>query len=197
MKKLTTLVLLGVLCLNQLYAQTEKGNISLGTTSTLGGSSAGLNFTSNNQDEEKEFNFNLSPNIGIFVSDNFLIGGTLALDYSRLKDDDFDFEATSTGFRIGPLLRYYFTDSKIKPFINFNPTFTSVSQKTEVRGDEAEFDLSGFSMLGNVGVAFFLNEKLSLDLSLGINYTSLGNNNFESNINTTTFGLNVGFSFFK
>ena len=190
MKKVFLTAFVGLLCLSQVYAQTEKGNILLGTS--VGGSNASIGYSGGTS---RTINLGIAPTMGIFVSDDFLIGGTLGFGYIRSKDD-FDNKSSSTNINIGPLLRYYFSGGKVKPFLTINPAYGF--RRTKIgffTNDEIISKNNAFILAGGFGLAIFIHDKLSVDVQLGvINQTiqdSSDNNNF------TSFGVTAGFSFFK
>jgi len=146
------------------------GQLNKGTW-LLGGS--GL-FTSNkyvitNGSLQNQLNFQLSPNIGYFFKEKFVLGLSPSFIKTRSVPEDIsngysDFNA----FRFGPFVRYYFLDSRkvINLFTRLeyqygldqqlNPYLHQVSSKG---------DINTFS--GNVGLVGFFNSSVALELMLG------------------------------
>ena len=120
------------------HAQTEKGTLLLGgdvTFSSIDGNS----------------NLTVRPNIGVFVAQNFAIGGRGYL----YTGDGF------TSWRVGPFARYYFTkNAKGKPF---------VGAQVSIGGTDDSDTEFGFG--GSAGYAIFLNQSIALEFA--INYERL------------------------
>ncbi len=69
----------------------------------LSGRLSGLDFEHSFVDEYSTTNFNISANVGHFLSDKFMLDATLGLGYEKEKDIDAD-----TAFIFGVGARYYF-----------------------------------------------------------------------------------------
>jgi hypothetical protein len=140
----TLIIFILLLCPGFLKAQTEKGD-------WLVGGLLDLNTAKNST------TFEFSPNAGYFVLDNLAIGGNLVFAYDKFGD------LKATTFGIGPFARYYFTDSKIRPFFAGDMTFEKIKFTTTV-GSSTEDAFSWF--LGG-GAAFFINENVAVDGLIG------------------------------
>ncbi|MCU0381962.1 MAG: porin family protein [Chitinophagaceae bacterium] len=141
-----TPVLILVLLLSSLAgkAQTEKGD-------WLVGGLLDLNTAKNST------TFQFSPNAGYFLLDNLVFGGNLVFSYNKFG------ALKSTSFGIGPFVRYYFTENKIRPFFAGDMTFEKV-KFTTTNGSSTEDAFNWF--LGG-GAAFFINENVALDGLIG------------------------------
>jgi opacity protein-like surface antigen len=105
--------------------------------------------------------FNFSPSIGWFVSDGVAIG--ININYESLKQKNESEEQKESTFLIGPSVTYYFGSSNIKPFILGE--YMVGNYKNEYDGDESSTQVNGWGLGG--GVAFFLNQHISLNIGLG------------------------------
>jgi hypothetical protein len=132
------------------FAQTEKGD-------WLVGGLLDLNTAKNST------TFNFSPNAGYFLANNFAIGGNLVFAYDKLGD------LKVTTFGIGPFVRYYFTEEKVRPFFAGDMTFEKRKIETTL-GSNTEDAFSWF--LGG-GAAFFINENVAVDGLLGYAHTKV------------------------
>jgi opacity protein-like surface antigen len=131
-------------------AQTEKN------TTLLGGS---LSF--NNTENISSFMAN--PNIGVFVANNFAVGGELSLYTSE----------GYTSWGVGPFARYYFgQQTKGKPYLGASLLVGGA--------DETDTEV-GFGAHG--GYAFFLNKSVALQL--GVQYNRISE--------MDQFGISAGF----
>src|SRR5439155_313604 len=109
MKKIIATTLISCL-LTSASAQTEKGDWMVG---------GGLRLNTSNNRTEIAF----SPNAGIFVINNFAIGGNISLDYTKSGDTKI------TSFGIGPFVRYYFTTANVRPLLQANINYLSTKVK--------------------------------------------------------------------
>lgn len=102
--------------------------------------------------------FNISPNAGYFIMDNLVVGVGLGFDLYKEEDED-DAETT---FGISPFVRYYFDLDNIKPFAQVGGGIGTYSYGSEDSMKESISHL-GFG----VGIALFVNEKVSVDIAAG------------------------------
>ncbi len=125
-------------------AQTEKGD-------WLVGGLLDLNTAKNST------TFNFSPNAGYFLANNLAIGGNLVFAYDKLGD------LKVTTFGIGPFVRYYFTDDKVRPFFAGDMAF----EKRKIEQAAGSNTEDAFSWFLGGGAAFFINENVAVDGLLG------------------------------
>ncbi len=131
-------------------AQTEKGTWLLGGTVAF-------------NTAEGNSMFNLSPNLGIFVADNFAAGG----EFSLFTTSGY------TSWAVGPFARYYFTQNPAgKPFIGAS---------LNIGGDDNSDTQVGFG--ARAGYALFLNKSIALEF--GASYRRMESSDM--------FGLGAGF----
>lgn len=134
-------------------ASTSKGKVILSGSSNL-------SFSSVSPDEgDSENQFVIKTSFGNFVTDNFAVGAILNYE---------DYESASS-FLLGPTLRYYFGTSNIKPFIQGEYLFGNI--KYDDYYDDDEYSINAFAIGG--GAAFFLNQHISIDLSISYNTMSI------------------------
>lgn len=214
---LLPLLLLFTLSVN---AQLKKGTIQLGTSTNLLGNlnqlgagnmanNAGIQFGKNKRTvvsngstvferEEKVRAFNLSPSIGFFLADNFMLGlsaGVFVYHEKDKTDDTFGYTALS----FSPSLRGCFKkEGKSLPYGELRGGIVHLKIKDAEESDSAPF-------LGvKFGNAFFLNSNLSLDIFAEYVYgwnktkdtSSIPNIETETTEKTGMIGIGVGFSYF-
>ncbi|WP_291859227.1 outer membrane beta-barrel protein [Marinilabilia sp.] len=150
---------------------TAKGQIMLGGSSDLSFSS----ISPDGGDSQTEFK--IRPTIGTFVADNFGIG--IMLNYE-------DYENNSL-FLLGPVIRYYFGTSKIKPYLQGEYVFGN--QKYDNGYEDEKYDVNGFALGG--GSAFFLNQHISIDM--GLAYTKYNIEDYDSDGIVLSGGISVYF----
>jgi hypothetical protein len=146
-------------------AQTDKGDL------LIGGS---LGF----QTGEGSNSFNLDPNVGFFIGDNFAVGGKLTFQSSKLGSLN-----TST-FGLGPFARYYFGSASTKPFAVSELDFLSTSFKSDGRKTNS----NGIGWLIGLGFATFINESVAVEGVSGYNYSK-----FKNTKGSGGFALRFGF----
>lgn len=135
---------------------TAKGKVMLAGSSDLSFSS----ISPEGGDSQSEFK--IRPTIGTFVADNFGIG--VMLNYE-------DYENRSL-FLLGPIVRYYFGTSNIKPFLQGEYMFGNYKYEGIFEDTDIKSDVNAYAIGG--GAAFFLNQYISIDFGLGYNKMSFG-----------------------
>lgn len=155
MKKILTLTL--ILTSLSVFAQTEKGKQFVGGSADISVSYTGKN---------SGFNLGVSPSYGVFVVRGFVMGVryTFGISSSKNYDNNKKEYTTTTSFNssIGPIFRYYIGKKQLKGVITFNPNYltTVTLRKTSVSGN------NGFNIYGLAGIAYFLNDHLSIETGL-------------------------------
>jgi len=151
----------------------------------------------NSGDIGKTSSFKITPGIGYFLFKNFLVGIDFSLDYYHQKDNGKIYKETTTA--LSPFLRLYIGDKKVKPFINGAAGPGWIKTKSEYNGNTSEQKsrLSGYEAGG--GLAFFLSDGISLDLSIAYasatsKFTDGSNVKWENT--AKGFGSNFGFSMY-
>ena len=178
-------------------AQTEKGTVLLGTALELGLSPAssfggapnvaGFSIITPKDDKESRTTaINITPKVGYFFADDFLLG--VNLDFASVKEKGA--ESATTIIQAGPFVRYYLVLENVRPLFQAGAQFGSINFGSD--------DVTNLSQIGGgLGAAFFLGEQVSVDLV--ITYESLTAKDKDNKDNKETYntvGLNVGFSIF-
>ncbi|PRY99741.1 outer membrane beta-barrel protein [Marinilabilia salmonicolor] len=116
-------------------------------------------------EEYDQSGFNFKSSVAYFIYDGLAVG--ISIDYETLKYDYEDSEEKESSFMIGPSLVYYFGSSNIKPYIFGEYMFgtSKTEQKEGSTTNDFKLDMNGWAM--GAGIAFFMNEHLSLDLGMG------------------------------
>ncbi len=152
------------------FSQTSKGKIVLS-------GAAGLSVAAQTQtpeydgetgDDLKITTIQFMPTFGYFIIDNLAVGLMGNISSTAYKNEDGDKQNISTIF-IAPTAKYYFMEGKIKPFAQVAVGLSSMTNKyTPKDGDNEKDKFSGLVFGGGGGVAFFLNDNVSIDA--GLNY---------------------------
>lgn len=186
MKNAVIIALLCVISLSS-FAQTEKGKYYVGGSSDLSFMSQkmDLKYDGESMLEEKvsSSSFNISPSVGYFAANNFLIGISMNYETSKVEDEK------SSTFIIGPQATYYIGESNIKPYLSAAIGWGNTEE------DDLSIPASVYGLGG--GVAFFLSEYASLDLGLGyVSSTLTDPDDSKAKFITNGFSMTVGFSLY-
>lgn len=183
------------------FSQTEKGKIYLGTNSSLNANFVNYSYKDDNndmQDTGKSSSFSISPSIGFFVINNLVLGANVSFGFNKSENNSgSDFKSNSIS--VAPFAKYYFADNSFKPFISGSYGFGSSTGESTFNNniDESKNSLTNLKIGG--GVAYFINDTISLEF--GINYSRTSNKPTENNLNnyrSISSGVfsSVGFAIF-
>jgi hypothetical protein len=158
--------------------QTEKGSWLIGGYGNIDVYNVGSDY--------RQFYTSINPQAGYFLVDNFALGTRLPLSGS-----------TSPGFRtytlgIGPFIRYYVGESRIRFFGEAQANLNYGYQFNEYAiGDETTNEL--YIVYGaGLGLAYFITPRVGLEAMLG--YTN--GTNTDNRITSGQINLNAGFQIY-
>ncbi|PKP14638.1 MAG: hypothetical protein CVU07_13855 [Bacteroidetes bacterium HGW-Bacteroidetes-23] len=178
MKAIKFLLAISFLSVYSSSAQITKGNWMVGGTGNF--SSYESKFKSNgNEMTNKGLAINLSPNIGYFVANKFVVGTSLSIGYTKPKESD-----NSFGYGIEPFVRYYFLneDKLINIFSEVNYIYG------ETKSGDNKSQTNGYGL--KAGTVIFFNSSVGLEISLDYNSSKLiPNSSDSSNYNNLQLGL--------
>lgn len=134
-----------------------------------------------NQVSNKGISMNLSPNIGYFLADRFVLGAHLSVGYTIPKDAQ-----NSFGYGIGPYARYYFLeeDKLINLFSELSYSFG------EAKLGANKSKSNGYGL--KAGAVLFFNRSVGLEVSLDYDSSKLKPKNSPS---STSNILQIGLGF--
>ncbi len=134
--------------------------------------------------------FGFTPRVGYFVTDKIAVGSRLAFAFA--KQGEGLVKASATGFAIAPFARYYHKlGDKLFVFGEAGFNIGSISLKVDAPGFDSSdsFSLTQFGI--NPGLAYFVHDKISLELMVNfLTYSSFKPKNSDADNN-----LSVGPSF--
>lgn len=149
------LIFFPIVLLSQIEKPIKKGNMFIG---------GGLNSSYyKNQDDKDKWDsyksvyFNVSPSVGYFIVDNLSLGISTQFYYKK-NWGVINFEDKQAG--IGPFVKYYFN----------NGIFSTLSFYYSTTLNNLDFNYSYYRISPELGYAFFINSKVSLELSLNYQY---------------------------
>jgi outer membrane protein len=198
MKNFFVFAAIAVLSVVSVNAQVEKGNWWFGADAGLS-----LNSTSNTpevnldgNDFETKITFteiSFTPSANYFVIDNLSIGLDFSIASTKTKAefDDAEDESTTTSLGIIPNATYFFGDSNFKPFLSAGVGYLYSG------GEDDITKFSGLALKGQGGLAYFVNNSVSVNFSveyINANLKNKEDDNFE--LKTNTFALGLGFAIF-
>lgn len=131
-----------------------------------------------NSSEMNSFEF--MPAIGYFVANNFALA--LSGNYSHSAANIYK----SNELVLMPTLLYYFPlESPFKPYVQAGIGYAKATEKTDF--DQESY--SGPAFGGGLGLAYFINENISIDLGIQLTRTKL---TYSEDSNTKITGDNLG-----
>lgn len=151
----------------QAYSQTDHGKILLGGQYILNFTSYTSTFKGSNNSYElgKYRTVGISPQIGFFIFKNVPFGAEFLYSYGKTTKGSSD--SHNSSYSLIPFLRYYFGQSKIKPYVHlgagpgWQKTIASDFGYTTIE----KAKLFRYQLKG--GLCAFINDHVSLDFSLG------------------------------
>ncbi len=168
MKKYLYLISFLFSCIT-LNAQTDKGDWMVG-------GNLAFNTAKNNT------SIQFTPQAGYFFAKNFVMGGQLSVAYTEQGS------VHLTDFGIGPFARYYFGETKARPFFAGDMSFISNRVRTS---QTTNASATAFGWFLGAGASFFVNDNVAVDGVLGYRRTKYENENGSGGLN-----LRIGFQVF-
>ncbi|PQJ78042.1 outer membrane protein [Polaribacter porphyrae] len=183
------------------YSQTEKGKIYLGASSNLNANFINNSIKDDNngsQNTGKNSGFSISPEIGFLVIDNLVLGANITLAFNKSENNGGS-EFKSSSISAAPFIKYYFSENKFKPFVSGRFAFGSFKSESTFNNNSNESKGSFTNLQVGGGIAYFINDMISLEL--GINYVRSSNkqsDNNPNNLKSISSGVSssVGFAIF-
>lgn len=191
---LAILSLLMLMAPQTVKSQTKKGNLliegSLGNISLSNNRSVREDDFTRNETKNWGYGISLFPRIGLFITDDLVIGSTVAMSFQSnrfesyrdngVKSNDGVYRAGRIGY--SPFMRYYFTKNAKSRFygqlgggriidVYGNNQWTSYNEVGEVSSTYKYSLLSRFiSGEALIGLNYFITENLAFNSSIGYSY---------------------------
>jgi hypothetical protein len=119
-------------------------------------------------DDDATF-FSLKPGVAKFVVDRLALGGNIGIDYREAGT------TSTTNVTIGPYARWYILGGGVvQMFLQAEANY--IYQKT---GDVSD---NGFEFFGAPGLSYFISDNVSVDVQMGYNYRTFGDEATSENI---------------
>ena len=208
MKKGLTLLTGGLLAFAfHASAQFEPGTIMLGstlgaTTYTDGSSNYAYDNGNSRSVSNKTWSLTAGPQLGVFISPNVVIGGTVSVTATNNRTNTTTFtsgvqgasNATTTNYTVGfgPFMRIYFANQPANNlfFMQIHGTLATGSGTSSGDGSSpsSSYHTTGsvsnilnWNAGGSLGITHFFNKHVGMDIAVGYLYTR----NQSDNANTT------------
>jgi hypothetical protein len=212
MKKLfllTTTCLL--VMMSTTHAQFKRGTLMVGTT--IGNSS----YSSANSDYDytdgetkstgtNTASFSVGPQIGVFLTPNFVLGGTFSFSLSNSKVNSSTVNTTNSGsktstttstFSLGPFMRYYFAGLPGKNWFYMqvngaagtgsgSNSGTAYTATTTSATDGSVSNILTWNAGGSLGLTHFFYKRIGMDIAVGYSYSHVHNYDLNTTNTTTT-----------
>lgn len=192
---------------SSLWAQyTAQGNFMMGSTIGFSAANSKVTQDAGNGDEETinptSTQFNISPSIGYFLLDDFVLG--IGLDYTSNRVDRGDGDNNlDSDLLFGPFARYYLPITEdMAFFLESNFGFGNSTDNLEIGGEVQKISTNIFAVGVGPGFTIFSSSAVGIEALVQYNYAR---SNFDTNIggqkrNTTTvtnqFDFSIGFQFY-
>lgn len=195
MKKLlllSSMLMLGVVTTSN--AQLEKGSLMLGAdlgSGLVGNTSSGLFGVNFGLNEDAGFNVGLSPKMGYFVSDNFMLGAVVNLGFTKSAKA---VDATkTTNYGVQALSRYYLSPGErgIDNLLNQGRFFMEANAGIAGVNVKNGPTTNGFAFGVGPGYSYFVTNSVALETSLKYNGLVGGGNTTYQHALGLNFGVQV------
>lgn len=204
------------------YAQTQKGNvllgsnfqlvtansISVGATSSSGFSFGTINGTATVDGVSvtsgiKTRAFNLEPTLGYFVANGLALGAGVRYSSYNASDKDNDSKIGYTSVGVAPFARYYIKgNAKMQPYAELRGGIMRNKTTFSDNGEKDEDTEKPAFWGGRAGISFFFNQNVALDLFGAFEQLRQTDKDIVLGLNVTnktvanSFGLGLGLSIF-
>ncbi len=174
------------------FPQTDKGTLIVSGKSSLEfvrTSSKYSQYGTPGPSGSSEMNsFEFMPAIGYFIANNFALA--LSGTYSHSVVNVYK----SNELVLMPTIMYYFPlESSFRPYVQAGIGYAKATEKTDFRKDS----YSGPAFGGGLGLAYFINENISIDLGVELTRTKLTySEDSNEKITGDNLGSAIGFTLF-
>jgi hypothetical protein len=176
--RLLTLALAALFSTTTAVAQTQKGNLMVGSDLT----DLGFNF----QKESTIFHFNLDPKLAYFIKDDLALGGYLNFGLETTGGN-----GTNVNYGIGALARYYIHDANVRK-LEFSKRVRFFGEANAGFGGSNPANgasTNGVQLGIGPGLSYFITPNVALEALLKYDVIIGGGNS------TTSHQLNLGLGF--
>lgn len=196
MKKLlflSTVIIFGFTGMSN--AQTEQGTIMLGSdlgSGLVNNASRGLFGLNFGLNEGAGFNVGISPKMGYFVRDNFMLGAVVNLGFTKSAEYN-GYSTRTTTYGIQGLTRYYMSQGErgVDNFIRRGSFFGEANAGIAGVNVKDGPTTNGFAFGVGPGYSYFVTENVALETTLKYNGLVGGGNTTYQHALGLNFGVQV------
>lgn len=190
MKKLflsVALILGGLMTVNAQSVQTPNLSDKVGTTPIkqgnwmVGGAIGSLGYSF----EGENFNINIMPKAGYFITDGIAIGLGTGVGFQTVKGGD-----NVWHYNVSPFVRYYFPEGSSETGRFFGQGEVGISGASATANNTNQ---TSFAFGLGLGYSHFVSRNVALEAQVGYNYSK---SNASSAVAQNGLGLAVGFQIF-
>lgn len=174
------------------HAQLEQGNFMVGTdigSGLINNASTGLFSMNFGLNEGAGYDIGLSPKVGYFFTDNFLLGAVVNLGFTKSAEQDGESTKT-TVYGLQALSRHYINpeEADIQNLVNNGRFFIELNAGLSGVNVTDGPTTNGFGFGFGPGYAYFLTPNVSFEGTVKYNgLTGFGNEDYQN-----ALGVNVG-----
>lgn len=199
MKSIILLAVVSIALTSTVKAQTSKGNLFLGTgigSTVFTSTTADYSYIDGGARKNSShiYGINAGPQVGVFVSNHLILGGTLGFNFTTNKTDGNTTETnqstttlTTNNYTVnlGPLMRYYIfnaTPAKTLFYLQAQATIGTgygnstgsgnANTTTTYTSDNKINSIFSWTTGTSVGITHFIRKNIGLDFSIGYNHIS-------------------------
>lgn len=188
MRKVTLItVILIFISSGLIQAQITQGKVLIGLNTTFGLVGTGNNImtigysetktksdvdNSSEPDVDKTMGFNLTPSVGLMLSEYFAVGLNFHTAFLKFKSGTAISESTYTEFSAGPFVRAYIPAGNVKPYFLFDGSLGTTIYNQKYDNDSRKTNYSLNSLGGGIGVAIPLGSAATFDILGSYQYVS-------------------------
>ena len=184
---LATIAAIAISLSSNVFGQTSQGSLYV-----RGGSNMNMGFSKIKYDgvEATNLNFNFSPSVRYFVIDNLALGIGFPLSFNKIYREDGN-ESSTNSIRITPSAVYFFGESNFKPFIGAEFGYQKAYSKFTSGNGLNTNDYENISFRLDAGVAYFITERIGLDMGLYYDYNKQNELNYKQSGMIIDVGFNI------
>ncbi len=149
----------------------------------------------------KTLEIKFAPAVSYFIIDKLSIGLEVSYNYYEKRiDPTLSFQDFEMFLGFGPVVKYYFLDNNISPFIKIGYSH-DIFNITDSYFHRRKY-FPGYSVVAGAGFNYFLTDDLALETSLDYSYSLKKKETYSRNSsiwvlsNATTISLNISLSYF-
>ncbi len=176
-------------------AQAQEGTATSGFAKGDLFVSGSVGFSSTKTGDIKNDQFNVTPRVGYFVSENIAVG--VQLGVTSGKDTSSDgagglVETKTSGFEGGAFARYYTTPANAFSFFaQLSASFNSTKTEFDAGGEAKN---NGFGLGVAPGISYFVSDHFALETTFGLLGYKTTKPDADGAESTNTFDLNLNLS---